>query len=68
MTIRVRELAGAIGAEVHGLDLSDPTFDVALLHDLFAQHHALFFPDQDLEAADFCGSCKRSVNHWCIHT
>ena len=53
MTIRVRELAGAIGAEVHGLDLSDPTFDVALLHDLFAQHHALFFPDQDLEAADF---------------
>ena len=53
MTLDVRQLSGALGAEVRGIDLSDPDFDSATVHDLFAEHHALFFPDQDLTPGDF---------------
>ncbi len=47
----VTRLAGALGAEVRGVDLAadDAAESFAALHDLFAEHHALFFPDQQLE-------------------
>lgn len=48
----MRKLSGAVGAEVRGIDLSAPDYDVAEVHRLFGQHHALFFPNQDLGPGD----------------
>lgn len=51
MDHRVRQLAGALGAEVRGIDLGAETLDgetVDTVHALFGEHHALFFPDQTL--------------------
>lgn len=52
MTLHVRQLAGALGAEVRGVDLSASDYDVGALHELFGTHSALFFPDQDLAPGD----------------
>lgn len=52
MSVRVRRLSGAVGAEVFGIDLSDEDADLAAVEDLFAEHHALFFPGQHLKPAD----------------
>ena len=51
--IEVRQLGGAVGAEVRGIDLAAADLDVTAVHELFAEHHALFFPDQDLAPGDF---------------
>jgi len=51
-SIGVTRLSGAVGAEVRGLDLADPDLDTAAIHALFGEHHALFFPDQDLQPTD----------------
>ena len=48
----VRQLAGALGAEVRGIDLSDADLDPAVVHDLLGEHHAIFFPDQQLAPQD----------------
>jgi taurine dioxygenase len=52
--LQVTQLAGAVGAEVKGIDLSaDLTAsDRAAITQVFADHHALFFPDQNLRPAD----------------
>ncbi len=54
MTLTIRQLSGAVGAEVTGVDLSSSigagTFDD--IRQAFADHHALFFPDQNLAPAD----------------
>ncbi len=52
MTMEVRQLSGAVGAEVRGIDLADPTLDLAPIDALFAEHHALFFVDQQLTPPD----------------
>jgi taurine dioxygenase len=47
--LSVRRLAGALGAEVRGLDLAaldDAAF--AELYQLLVEHHVLFLPEQDL--------------------
>jgi len=50
--IDVRPLAGALGAEVAGLDLSSRELDFDLVDKLFAEHHALFFVEQTLSPPD----------------
>ncbi len=52
MSLQVRKLSGAVGAEVHGVDLSDPHADMVAVEELFAEHHALFFPQQQLQPED----------------
>ena len=43
-------LAGAIGAEVRGVDLANPTpADIDGVKALLIEHHVLFFPDQRLD-------------------
>lgn len=53
-SLEVTQLAGAVGAEVRGIDLSaDLTAsDRAAITQVFADHHALFLPDQNLRPAD----------------
>ncbi|MSO77138.1 MAG: TauD/TfdA family dioxygenase [Alphaproteobacteria bacterium] len=49
-SIEVRPIAGALGAEIHGLDLSRPLSDdsFAVVHQAFLDHLAIFFPGQSL--------------------
>ena len=46
--IRVEPIAGALGAEIAGVnladDLSNSQFDA--IHDAFLKHHVIFFRDQ----------------------
>lgn len=50
MAITVRRVAGALGAEISGVDLSKdldgPTFDA--IHRAFVEHEVIFFRDQSL--------------------
>jgi taurine dioxygenase len=47
---QINRLAGALGAEVRGVDLADPTpADVESVKALLIEHHVLFFPDQRLD-------------------
>jgi taurine dioxygenase len=52
--IRVQPLAGSLGAEIHGVDVSKPlsaeTFDE--VHQAFLEHAVLVFRDQPLSHAD----------------
>lgn len=50
--MEVQQLSGAVGAEVHGIDLADPALDLAVVDALFAEHHALFFVGQQLTPPD----------------
>lgn len=54
MPLQIRQLAGAVGAEVRGIDLAAAMSDAARseVEQAFADHHALFFPDQTLVPAD----------------
>ena len=47
----VKLLAGVIGAEIHGIDLTQPLSDSIgkEIHDLLLEHQAIFFRDQDIE-------------------
>ena len=49
-TIRVQPIAGALGAEVSGVDLRQPLDDPTLkeIHDAWMVHKVLFFRDQDI--------------------
>lgn len=47
---QVIRLAGALGAEVRGIDLGNPTLpDIDGVKALLVEHHVLFFPDQRLD-------------------
>ncbi|TDJ22775.1 MAG: taurine dioxygenase [Gammaproteobacteria bacterium] len=47
---QVTRLAGALGAEVRGIDLGNPTLpDIDGVKALLVEHHVLFFPDQRLD-------------------
>lgn len=53
-SLSVSPVSGAVGAEIRGVDLSNGAFDNVMpeIRQAFADHHALFFPDQDLTPAD----------------
>ena len=48
--IRVKPLTAAIGAEVDGVDLSEPLSDdtFQVLHDALMTHYVIFFRDQEM--------------------
>jgi len=52
--IEIARVAGALGAEVTGIDLSKPLDDetVGLLRAAWLEHQVLFYPDQKLSDAD----------------
>lgn len=56
----IRPLAGALGAEIHGLALGtmdEATF--AAVHEAFLAHQVLVFRDQDLDADGFAAVARR---------
>ncbi len=57
----VRPLAGALGAEIHGLDLGRDLDDatVAAIHAAWLEHLVIFFQDQALEPADQLAFAQR---------
>ena len=54
-SIEIRPLAGAIGAEIFGVDLSAPLDDATLaaIRRAWLKHLVIFFRDQDLPPAEF---------------
>ena len=62
--IRARRIAGALGAEIGGVDLSKPLADKALgeLRALWLEHLVVFFRDQDLSPKQFWPSRSRSAS------
>lgn len=53
----IRQIAGALGAELHGVDLTQP-LSAAVLHSVRAallQHQVIFFRDQNLNPEQFMG-------------
>src|SRR5688572_9726485 len=55
MRLEIRKIAGALGAEVHGVDLSQPLADAqkAELRRAWLEHLVLFFRDQPLAPEQF---------------
>ncbi len=51
----IRKIAGALGAEIHGVDLSRPLGDeiVRAIRQALLDHLVIFFRDQDLDPARF---------------
>lgn len=64
--MQTRQLAGALGVEVRGLDLADPDLDTSVVHHLLGEHHAVFFPDQQLAPTDLL-RLMRSFGEPLIH-
>ena len=52
--LEITPISGAVGAEIRGVNLADGAFENALpeIRQAFADHHVIFFPDQDLNPAD----------------
>jgi taurine dioxygenase len=67
VTMEVRRIAGALGAEVLGIDLARTLDDdrVAALRDAWHEHLALFFRGQDLRPAQFMAFALR-IGRWSI--
>jgi taurine dioxygenase len=57
----IRPIAGALGAEIHGIDLArDLTDDiVAAIRQAFLDHLVVFFRDQSLSSAQFMAFARR---------
>ena len=60
-TIEVHPVAGALGAEITGIDLSAPLGDdaVAAIRRAWLGHLVIFFRDQDLPPARFLEFARR---------
>jgi len=60
-TISAVPLAGALGAEIRGVDLSQPISDgtIAQLRALWLEHLVLFFRDQTIDAAQYQAFARR---------
>jgi taurine dioxygenase len=59
-TIEVRPIAGALGAELHGVDLAHMSDeDFADVHEAFLAHQVVFFRDQTLTPVEQIGVAKR---------
>jgi len=52
-TLNIRRVAGALGAEISGVDLSQPLADetIAAIRQAFVEHQVIFFRDQALTPA-----------------
>jgi taurine dioxygenase len=59
--IEVRPISGSIGAEIHGVDLSDEVSDatIADIRKAWLDHCVIFFREQDLPPARFLTFAKR---------
>jgi taurine dioxygenase len=59
--IEVRRIAGALGAEIHGVDLARPLPDetVAEIRRAFLEHLVIFFRGQTLTPAEFMAFARR---------
>lgn len=53
--MEVRRIAGALGAEIHGIDLSQPPAAdvVAAIRAVWLEHGVVFFRDQQLDSSQF---------------
>src|SRR6266478_2702689 len=60
-SIRVQPVAGALGAEISGVDLAKDLSDdtVAAIRRAWLQHLVIFFRDQDLSPAEFLAFARR---------
>ena len=61
MAVQIKPLCDALGAEVSGLDLSQPLGgeDGRALQDAFLEHHLLCFRGEPLSPADFAAVARR---------
>lgn len=61
MPFTVRRIAGALGAEIHGLDLAREQSDetIAALRAAWLEHCVLFFRDQSLDSARYLAFAER---------
>jgi len=58
--MEIRRIAGALGAEIHGIDLSSPTDqEIYFIKKTWLEHLVVFFRDQDLSPAEFMAFAKR---------
>jgi taurine dioxygenase len=59
--IKVQRIAGAIGAEIHGVDLTQDLDDetVAAIRRVWLEHLVIFFRDQELSPARFLAFARR---------
>src|SRR5262245_65936652 len=59
--IEVKRIAGALGAEIHGVDLRQALADeaVAEIRRAFLEHLVIFFHDQDLTPAQYMAFARR---------
>src|SRR5208337_1154517 len=59
--MEVRPIAGAVGAELAGVDLSQNLDEasIATIRDAWLQHGVVFFRDQDLPPGKFLSVAKR---------
>ena len=67
-TIDVQPIAGALGAEIFGLNLADPVAESTLaeVKEAFHEHLVIFFREQELtpqQHADFAGHFAPLVPH-----
>ena len=52
--MEVRRIAGALGAEIHGVDLrNNPESQIAAIRRVFLEHQVIFFRNQQLDPAQF---------------
>jgi len=60
-TIRATPIAGALGAEIGGVDLASPLSETAFdeIHQALLEHQVLFFREQDLTPGQFLEFAKR---------
>jgi alpha-ketoglutarate-dependent taurine dioxygenase len=60
-TIEVERIAGALGAEVSGVDLSKPLDDVVFdeIHRAWLENQVLFFRDQEMTSQQYLAFAKR---------
>ncbi len=60
-TLRIQRIAGAIGAELSGIDLRDPIDDalMARIRGAWLEHLVIFFRDQSLSSAQFMAFARR---------
>jgi taurine dioxygenase len=61
MTLAVQPVAGALGAEIAGVDLSRPLDDdtFSAVHAALLDHHVIFFRDQDLTPEEQIAFARR---------